>query len=57
MKITQILEEEERIKTSRFAAGTFIARYQRTGSIADAQRTVVEGIPFQARRSRGGWGG
>ena len=39
LKITQILEKEEGIKTLRFAVGQFIVRYQRTGSIADAQRS------------------
>ena len=44
VNIVRILQEEDGIKTSRTSVSSFIARYQRTGSIDDAQRSGRKSI-------------
>lgn len=44
VNIVKVLEEEEGIKTSRTSVSSFLARYRRTGSIDDAQRSGRKSI-------------
>ena len=46
-KIVKILEKDNGIKTSRTSVSLFMRRYEKTGSIEDAQRSGRKAIPSQ----------